>query len=424
MLLVTTERKIKPHKKRKKPKEIKIKVYKKRKKVKEENFFDNQPQLITLLAPEVIQEKKDYIYLGDDKYARIFTLMFYPNYIGIGWLDDILNAIGDVDISTQVQVADERNVIKYLTHKVTKLQSDYMLFEKQGNIEELHRLEENIQAFEEMRRNIQINNDKLFFIKITLRLNAKSLDELNEKSKMLKDEFANRSCEIRPLYFKQLDALKETLPLNNNIISENNRNMTTAGLAAMFPIARTKSSVKEGIYFGRDLFTGLPMNLETFTQGLANANIAIFGVPGSGKSVTVKTIVGRTALINRRSSILDIEGEYVALTERLGGRIIKVRQSVPVGINLFDIDIDEDEDESFIDIDSKITEIRAIMNGIINKYEDRTMKPNEIADIEQAVKEVYKEKGITKDASSIYEKEGGKIEGKYKKENANSNRFS
>lgn len=410
MLLVTTERKIKPHKKRKKPKEIKIKVYKKRKKVKEENFFDNQPQLITLLAPEVIQEKKDYIYLGDDKYARIFTLMFYPSYIGIGWLDDILNAIGDVDISTQVQVADERNVIKYLTHKVTKLQSDYMLFEKQGNIEELHRLEENIQAFEEMRRNIQINNDKLFFIKITLRLNAKSLDELNEKSKMLKDEFANRSCEIRPLYFKQLDALKETLPLNNNIISENNRNMTTAGLAAMFPIARTKSSVKEGIYFGRDLFTGLPMNLETFTQGLANANIAIFGVPGSGKSVTVKTIVGRTALINRRSSILDIEGEYVALTERLGGRIIKVRQSVPVGINLFDIDIDEDE--GFIDIDSKITEIRAIMNGIINKYEDRTMKPNEIADIEQAVKEVYKEKGITKDASSIYEKEGGKIEGK------------
>jgi len=410
MLLVKKEKKIRPYKKKKHLKEKKIKLYKKRKKIKEENFFDNQPQLIDLISPEVIQEKKDYIYLGDDKYVRIFTMMFYPNYISIGWLDDILNTIGDVDISTQVQIADERNVIKFLTHKVTKLQSDYLLFEKQGNIEELHRLEENIQAFEEMRRDIQINNDKLFFIKITLRVNAKNLQELNKKSKLLRDEFANRSCEIRPLYFKQLDALKETLPLNNNIIDDNNRNMTTSGLAAMFPIARTKSSVKEGIYFGRDLFTGLPMNLETFTQGLANANIAIFGVPGSGKSVTVKTIVGRTALINRRSSILDIEGEYVALTEKLGGRIIKVKQSVPIGINLFDIDIDEDE--GFIDIDSKVTEIRAIMNGIINKYENRTLKPNEIADIEQAVKEVYKEKGITKDASSIYEKEGGKIEGK------------
>ena len=391
-------------------KEKKLKPYKNRKKTKEENFFDNQPQLISILAPEVIQEKRDYIYMGDDKYARIFTLMVYPNYIEIGWLDDILNTIGDVDISTQVQVADERNVIKYLTHKVTKLQSDYLLFERQGNIEELHRLEENIQSFEEMRRNIQINNDKMFFIKITLRVNAESLEELNEKSKLLRDEFANRSCEVRPLYFKQLDALKETLPLNNNIINDNNRNMTTKGLAAMFPIARTKSSTQEGIYLGRDLFTGLPMNLETFGEGLANANIAILGVPGAGKSVTVKTIVGRSALINRRSSILDIEGEYVKQTEKLGGRIIKVRQSVPVGINLFDIDIDEDN--GFIDIDSKVTEIRAIMYGIINKYENRALRPSEIADIEQAVREVYREKEITKDKHSIYEKEGGKIEGK------------
>ena len=388
----------------------KIKPYKKRRKKKSENFFDNQPELMKLLAPEVIQEKRDYIYMGDNRYARIFSIIVYPNEIWIGWLDDILNTMGDVDISIQVQVADERNIEKYLTHKITKLRSDYMLFQNQGNINELNKLEENIRSFEEMRRNIQINNDKMFFIKILLRVNAENLKELNEKSKLLRNEFANRSCEIRPTYFKQLDALKETLPVNNNIIKEDNRNMTTTGLAQMFPIARTKSSIKEGIYLGRDMFTGLPMNLETFTKDLANANIAIFGVTGAGKSVTVKTIVGRTALINRRASILDIEGEYVSLTEKLGGRIIKVRQGVPVGINLFDIDINEDDE--FIDIDSKIIEIRAIISGIINKYENRTLKPSEIADIDTAVKEVYRKKGITKDLDSIYEKEGGKIEGK------------
>ena len=155
-MLQAEETKTESYKKQKKVKEKKIKLYKKRKKMQDENFFDNQPQLISLLAPEIIEEKKDYIYMGDDKYSRIFSLMFYPNYIGIGWLDDILNTIGDVDISIQVQVADERNVIKYLTHKVTKLQSDYFLFQKQGNIEEIHRLEENIQAFEEIRRDIQI----------------------------------------------------------------------------------------------------------------------------------------------------------------------------------------------------------------------------------------------------------------------------
>lgn len=393
----------------------KLKPYKKRKQEKEYNFFENQPKLISLLAPEVVDEKIDYIYMGENRYSRIFNLMIYPSEIWIGWLDEILNVVGDVDISTQIQVSSERNVIKYLTSKITRLQSDYILFEKQGNIEELHKLEENIKAFEKMRRDIQINNDKMFFIKIILRVNADNLNDLNERSKLIRDEFAKRACEVRTLYFKQLDGLKETLPLNDNILRENERNMTTKGLAAMFPIARTQSSTKKGMYFGRDLFTGLPMSLETFNDSLANANIAIFGVPGAGKSVTVKTIVGRTALMNRKSSILDVEGEYVALTEKLGGRTIKVHQGIPVGINIFDIDVDEDE--SYIDIDGKITEIRAIMYGIINKYENRTLKPYEIADIEKAVKEIYEEKGITKDKKSLYEKKGGKLEGRITFEN-------
>lgn len=54
MLQVKREKKIKPYKIKKKVKEKKIKLYKKRKKTKEENFFDNQPQLISLLSPEVI----------------------------------------------------------------------------------------------------------------------------------------------------------------------------------------------------------------------------------------------------------------------------------------------------------------------------------------------------------------------------------
>ena len=274
----------------------------------------------------------------------------------------------------------------------------------------MHKLEEQIQALEEMRKDIQIHNDKMFFVKIEFRVNAESIEELNEKSNILRDEFSNRSCEVKPLYFKQLDALKETLPINNNIIRDNTRNMTSEGLATMFPIARTKSDMSKGIYLGRDLFTGLPLNLETFCEELSNANIAIFGIPGAGKSVAMKVISGRNVVLGRRMATIDIEGEYGNLTEKLGGRVIKVRQGIPVGINLFDIDIDEDE--NFIDIDTKVTEIRAILYGIINKYENRSLKPYEISDIEKAVKEVYREKGITKDRNSIYEKQGGKIDGK------------
>ena len=82
--------------------------------------------------------------------------MIYPGEIWIGWLDNILNAIGDVDISVQAEIADERNVHNYLTKKITKLRSDYLVFERQGNIQELHRLKENIKSFEQMRREVSI----------------------------------------------------------------------------------------------------------------------------------------------------------------------------------------------------------------------------------------------------------------------------
>ena len=52
-------------------KEKKIKPYKKKKVKKEKNLLDNQKDLLSLLAPEVIQEKRDYIYLGDNNYLKV-----------------------------------------------------------------------------------------------------------------------------------------------------------------------------------------------------------------------------------------------------------------------------------------------------------------------------------------------------------------
>ena len=53
MLQIKRERKIRPYKKRKRIKEKKIELHKKRRKIKDENFFDNQPQLISLQMKEM-----------------------------------------------------------------------------------------------------------------------------------------------------------------------------------------------------------------------------------------------------------------------------------------------------------------------------------------------------------------------------------
>ena len=106
----------------------------------------------------------------------------------------------------------------------------------------------------------------------------------------------------------------------------------------MFPIANSDLSNNSGVYLGRNYFTGLPVYLDTFSKELTNPHILIIGETGAGKSVTIKTIEGRSTIIDIKSAILDIEGEYVEQINRLGGRVINIKQGIPSGINLFDIE--------------------------------------------------------------------------------------
>ena len=62
-----------------------------------------------------------------------------------------------------------------------------------------------------------------------------------------------------------------------------------------------------------------------------------------------------------------------------------------------------------VNILNKVAEIRAILSAIMRNYMDRSLNAKELVDIEESVIETYKEKGITTNKESIYEKEGGKI---------------
>lgn len=180
--------------------------------------------------------------------------------------------------------ASDDSVIRQLTKKVTILESEYQTYQNKGNIELLHPLEKMIYDYEDIRRKIQTSNDKLFFITIYLRINAKNLDELDTKTKILKNEFSKISAKARTLNFRQLEGLKANLPFNESTILDYERNITTDGLATMFQIANSNiESSAGGVPIGRNYFTGLPIYLDTFDKNLTNPHIAIMGITGARK---------------------------------------------------------------------------------------------------------------------------------------------
>lgn len=381
----------------------------------EKDIFSNSPELMDLIIPDVIHEKRDQIILGEQRYSRCFVLATYPSRSYIGWLDRIYNQIPDINVSMIIETSSADAVIKQLTKKVTILESEFQTYESRGNIEILHPLAQMKDDYENMRQQIQIKEDRLFYITILFRINARNLEELNEKTDILKTEFAKISAKVRTLNFRQMEGLKANLPMNNCKIHDYERNIVAEGLATMFPISNSNAeSSPDGVFIGRNYFTGLPVYLDTFGKELANPHMAIMGESGAGKSVAMDIIGSRSVVtLNRQLAILDNEGEYKKRVESLGGRVIRIKQGVASGINLFDIEIEEnDNGTETVDILGKVAEIRAILSGIMKNYMDRNLNARELADIESAVIETYEEKGITKDKESLFEKEAGKLEGK------------
>ena len=50
----------------------------KNKKQKEIDIFKNIPNSMDLLVPDTLQEKKDYLILGYNKFSRTFVMTIYP----------------------------------------------------------------------------------------------------------------------------------------------------------------------------------------------------------------------------------------------------------------------------------------------------------------------------------------------------------
>ena len=102
----------------------------KNKKQKSINIFNNVPNVTDLLLPDSLQEKKDYLYLGYNKYSRIFVMTIYPEQTWISWLDDLFN-IGNINISIKIEPSINGNVINQLTRKLVQSQSEYTTYSRQ-----------------------------------------------------------------------------------------------------------------------------------------------------------------------------------------------------------------------------------------------------------------------------------------------------
>ena len=244
------------------------------------------------------------------------------------------------------------------------------------------------------------------------------MDELEKYKELLSSEMSKNFIDIKPAWAMQDEASRSNMPYCDNKLSKSHT-FDRLAMSTVFPFFTSEVGHENGIPLGFNKQTGLPILYDNFSSKLTNYNMVIFGKSGAGKSVTIKTITARSAvLMGIESLALDAEGEYGVVAEALGGVNVTLSPNSKTVINLFDIEPENVKDEitgkerTVLSVENKVEDVT---NGLLTmaRGSTRSKEVNELTKqiISEAVAEEYAALGITNNIESLYTRDenGGPV---------------
>ena len=385
------------------------------------NFNDNNQLEYDILRKKTIKEliapsgidasNIDHLEIisNTTRYARSFFVSSLPRMCTFPELFRDMYLFGDINTSVYINPVPEARSQNELNRVINQLETERIVAADRGNINRESILAQKRLEAEGLRDQIASGFNKLFEASVVATLFTYNLQSLEAQSKLLATELSKTLVGIKSAWAMQDEAFQSNVPLMKNQIDKTHT-FDRNSMATAFPFTTSEVGHLTGIPLGMNKQTGVPVLFDNFHPSLANYNMVVFAKSGAGKSVTMKTLISRSAvLMGIESLALDAEGEYKIVAESLGGINVVLSPTSNTIINLFDIEEEKIKDE--------ITGRERIVLNVENKIEDvtqalitmargstRSEEVNELTKqiIAEAVAEEYTRCGITADPSSLY----------------------
>ena len=350
------------------------------------------------------------------RYARSFFVSTLPRMCTFPELFRDMYLFGDINTSIYINPVQESKSQNELNRVINQLETERIVAADRGNINRESDLGQKRLEAEELRDEIAAGYNKLYEASVVATLFAYSLEDLDRYTKLLSTEMSKSLVEVKSAWGMQEEAFKSNLPLMDDKIKKTHT-FDRRSMGTVFPFTTSEVGHSTGVPLGINKQTGVPILFDNFHSSLTNYNMVIFAKSGAGKSVTMKTLVSRSAvLMGVQSLALDAEGEYSIVAESLGGINVVISPSSKTVINIFDIETEIVKDE--------ITGREKVVLNVENKVEDvtqalltmakgstRSEEVNELTKqiIAESVAEEYAAHGITNDPNSLYEATSGEF---------------
>ena len=373
----------------------------------------NKKTIKELIAPSGIDASNiDYLEIISDtkRYARSFFISALPRMCTFPELFRDMYFFGDINTSIYITPIPEANSQNELNRTINELETERIVASERGNINRESLLSQKRYEAEQLRDEIAAGFNRLYSASIVSTLFAYNLEDLDRLTKLLSSEMSKSLIGIKSAWGMQEEAFKSNLPLNDDKIRRTHT-FDHRSMGTVFPFTTSEVGHITGIPLGFNKQTGVPILFDNFHNSLTNYNMVIFAKSGAGKSVTMKTLISRSAvLMGIESLALDAEGEYRIVAESLGGVNVVLSPTSKTVINVFDIETEMVKDEitgrekAVLNVENKVEDVTQALLTMA-RGSTRSQEVNELTKqiIAEAVAEEYMEAGINSDPSSLYE---------------------
>ena len=370
---------------------------------------------IQILHKKTIKELIDHLEIISNvkRYARSFFVSALPRMCTFPELFRDMYMFGDINTSIYITPIQESRSQNELNRTINELETERIVAADRGNINRESNLAQKRYEAESLRDEIAAGFNKLYEASVVSTLFAYSLEDLDKLTKLLATEMAKSLVGIKSAWAMQEEAFQSNLPLAEDKIRKTHT-FDRRSMGTVFPFTTSEVGHSTGIPLGFNKRTGVPILFDNFHSSLTNYNMVIFAKSGAGKSVTMKTLISRSAvLMGIQSLALDAEGEYSIVAESLGGINVVLSPNSKTVINVFDIETEIVKDEitgrerAVLNVENKVEDVTQALLTMA-RGSTRSQDINEVTKqiIAESVAQEYAAYGITSDPMSLYEAAG------------------
>ena len=359
------------------------------------------------IAPASFRFEKSQ-FMIDDEYYRCL----YVNNLPSSLVDTFLSELVDVEFplitTLNIQPLAQDKALRLIKKQLTGMEANKIESEKRavrsGYSPETisHDLKHSLAQAEMLLNDVQNNDQKLFFVTITLMVNGATLDQLEEHCKILDSKARQKTCQLQAFSYQQENAFKCTLPVGmptyGKIFVE--RALTTAATAIFIPFSAQEMFQIGGFYYG---LNQMSRNLILCDRtSMKTPSGFILGSPGSGKSFATKREQLNVLLQNSKTSVIviDPENEYGHFARAFRGTCINISMESNNYVNPLDMSQDyglDDEDVADMGIrktkalQKKSDVIMSVVQSMISVggANDTIITPQQKTVVDRAVRRAY-----------------------------------